>query len=115
MSCCGGIRTSTSGSCTAAVRRRRPDTYRSAGGGLLALLDGLVVLVLAVVVDDPQDLDETESGSQATQGRRLVGVDLGHGPIWIAPRWLVASSPQMQVHPAALDFEFVAFGPVMAR
>ena len=59
------------------------------------------------MVDDPQDLDEAESGSHAPQGRCLVGVDLGHGPSRLAPRWLVASSPQMQVHPAALDFEFV--------
>jgi hypothetical protein len=48
------------------VRRRRADTYRSAGGACSPLLDGLIVLVLAVVVvDDPQDLDEAEGGSQA--------------------------------------------------
>jgi hypothetical protein len=27
------------------------------------------------VVDDRQDLDEAEGGPQASQGRRLVGVD----------------------------------------
>jgi hypothetical protein len=30
------------------------------------------------VVDDPQDLNEAEGGSQPAQGRLLVGVDLGH-------------------------------------
>jgi hypothetical protein len=39
-----------------------------------------------VVVDDPQDLDEAESGSQATQVRRLVGVDLGHAGSRLPPR-----------------------------
>jgi hypothetical protein len=38
------------------------------------------VLVLVVVVEDPQDLDEAEGGAQPPQGRLLVGVDLGHGP-----------------------------------
>ena len=45
----------------------------------------------------------------------MVGVDLGHGPSRLAPRWLVASSAEVQVHPAALDFELVAFGAVMAQ
>jgi hypothetical protein len=31
------------------------------------------------VVDDPQDLDEAEGGSQPPQGRHLVWVELGHG------------------------------------
>ena len=49
--------------------------------GQLAVLDQLVVVILGVV-DDPQDLDEAEGGSQPPQGRLLVGVgvDLGHGP-----------------------------------
>jgi hypothetical protein len=55
-----------------------------------------------VVVDDPQDLDEAEGGSQPAQGRLLAGVDLGHGPGRLPPWWLVASGPQVQVDPAAL-------------
>jgi hypothetical protein len=53
------------------------------------------------VVDDPQNLDEAEGGSQAPQGRRLVGVDLGHGSGWLSPRWLVASGSEVQVDAAA--------------
>jgi hypothetical protein len=44
--------------------------------GQLAVLDQLVVVILGVV-DDPQDLDEAEGGSQPPQGRLLLGVDLG--------------------------------------
>ena len=42
---------------------------------LLAVLDGLVVMVVlaVVVVHDPQDLDEAEGGLQPPQGRHLVG------------------------------------------
>jgi hypothetical protein len=67
------------------------------------------------VVDDPQDLDEAEGGSQPAQGRLLVGVDLGHGPSELSPRWLVAAGPQVQVDPAALEFELVdlAFAEVL--
>jgi hypothetical protein len=73
---------------------------------LLALLDGLVVLVLAlVVVDDLQDLDEAEGGSQPPQGRLLVRIDLGHGRGRLPPRWFVAAGPEVQVDPAALKFE----------
>jgi len=32
------------------------------------------------MVDDRQDLDEAEGGSKAAQGRRLVGIELGHRP-----------------------------------
>jgi hypothetical protein len=32
------------------------------------------------VVDDRHDLDEAEGGSQASQGRLLVGIELGHRP-----------------------------------
>jgi hypothetical protein len=76
---------------------------------LLALLERLdVVLVLAlVVVDDPQDLDEAEGGSQPAQGRLLVGVDLGHGTGRLPPRWLVASGPEVEVDPAALPLDLV--------
>jgi hypothetical protein len=59
------------------------------------------------MVDDPQDLDEAEGGSKPPQGRLLVGVDLGHRPGRLPPRWLVASNPQMQVDPAALELELV--------
>jgi hypothetical protein len=49
---------------------------------LLTFLGELVVVLVLdlIVVDDPQDLDEAEGGSQPPQGRRLVGVDLGHRP-----------------------------------
>jgi hypothetical protein len=73
------------------------------------LVGGLVVVPVVVVgvVDDPQDLDEAEGGSQSAQGRLQVGVDLGHGrsrlPLW----WLVASGPEVQVDAAALEVEFV--------
>jgi hypothetical protein len=74
----------------------------------LLTLEGLVVVVLVVVVvDDPQDLDEAEGGSQATQGRLVVGVDLGHGPARLPSRWLVASDPEVQVDPATLELELV--------
>jgi hypothetical protein len=68
----------------------------------------VVVVVLAVVVvDDPQDLDEAEGGSQPAQGRLLVGVDLGHDSGRLPPRWLVAPGPQVQVDPAAPELELV--------
>ena len=74
----------------------------------LALVDGLAVLVLVVVVvDDPQDLDEAEGGSQPAQGRLLVGVDLGHVSSRLPPRWLVASGPEVQVDPAALPLDLI--------
>jgi hypothetical protein len=46
------------------------------------VLDGFIVVLVLVglMVDDRSDFDEAEGGSQAAQGRRLVGVDLGHGP-----------------------------------
>jgi len=49
---------------------------------LLTFLGELVVVLVLdlIVVDDPQDFDEAEGGSQPPQGRRLVGVDLGHRP-----------------------------------
>ena len=36
----------------------------------------LILLLALVMVDDLQDLDEAEGGSQPPQGRLLVGVDL---------------------------------------
>jgi hypothetical protein len=54
-----------------------------------------------VVVDDPQDLDEAEGGSQPAQGRLLVGDDLGHGPSWLSPWRVVPAGPEVQVDPAA--------------
>jgi hypothetical protein len=47
-----------------------------------ALVLGFIVALVLVglMVDDRQNLDEAEGGSQASQGRRLVGVELGHRP-----------------------------------
>ena len=91
--------------------------YRRAGGPV-PVLDGFLVVVVLVglMVDDRQDLDEAESSSQAPQGRRLVGVEFGHRPAGLAPRWLVASGPKVQVDPAALELELVdlAFAVVLA-
>jgi hypothetical protein len=58
-----------------------------------------------LVLDDLQDHDEAEGGSEPAQGRVLVGVDLGHGPNRLA--WLVAAGPKVQVDPAALELELV--------
>src|SRR4029453_14076052 len=41
------------------------------------------------------------------QGRRLVGIDLGHEAGRLAPRWLVAAGAEMQIDPAALELELV--------
>jgi hypothetical protein len=77
--------------------------------GPVLVLDGFIVILVLVglVVDDGQDLDEAEGGSQASQGRRLVGIELGHGPSWLPPRWFVSPGPQVQVDPAALEIELV--------
>jgi hypothetical protein len=88
------------------VRHRRADLPVNRGC-LVVSLDRVVVLVLTVVVDDPQDLDEAESGAQAPQGRLLLGVDLGHDPSRLPPPWLVASGPQVQIDPGALELELV--------
>jgi hypothetical protein len=32
------------------------------------------------MANDLDDLDEAEGGPEATQGRLLVGIQLGHGP-----------------------------------
>jgi hypothetical protein len=63
---------------------------------LLAFLEGFFVVLVPVVavVNDPQDLDKPKGGSEATQRRLLVGVDLGHGPSRLPPRQLVASDPR---------------------
>jgi hypothetical protein len=59
------------------------------------------------VVDDPEDLDEAEGGSQPPQGHLLVGVDLAYGPSRLPPLWLVASGSEVQVDPAALELQLV--------
>jgi len=41
------------------------------------------------------------------QGCPLLGVNLGHGPSWLPPRRLVASGPQVPVHPAAPELELI--------
>jgi hypothetical protein len=61
--------------------------YRRPSGPVLVLFGFVVALVLTgLVVDDRQNLDEAEGGSQASQGRRLVGIELGHGPSRLPPR-----------------------------
>ena len=71
-----------------------PGVATSRGQDIL-VLDGFIVVLVPVglVVDDLQDLDEAEGGSKPPQGRRLVGIELGHGPSRLPPRWLVATSP----------------------
>jgi hypothetical protein len=59
------------------------------------------------VVDDPQDEDEAEGGPEPPQRRLLLRVELGHDPSRLPPRRLVASGPQVQVDPAALELELV--------
>jgi hypothetical protein len=59
------------------------------------------------MVDDPEDHDEAEGGSQPAQGRLLVRVELGHARSRLPPRRLVPSGPQVQVDPAALELELV--------
>jgi hypothetical protein len=54
----------------------------------------VVLVLVVVVVDDPQDLDEAEGGSQPAQGCLLVGVDLGQGRSRLSVRWVVASAPR---------------------
>jgi hypothetical protein len=83
---------------------------------LLALIEGLIVVLVGLVVDDLQDLDEAEGGPQAAQGRLLVRVDLGHGPGRLRPRWLVAPGPEVQVDPVGLELKLVdlAFAVVLA-
>jgi hypothetical protein len=76
---------------------------------LLALVEGLAValVLVVVVVDDPQDLDEAEGGSQATQARLL-----GRGQARPWGRSATAAGarrvgPQVQVDPAALELELI--------
>jgi hypothetical protein len=76
---------------------------------LLTFIGELVVVLVLdlVVVDDPQDLDEAEGGSQPPAGpppgRGRSRPQAGR----LAPRWLVAAGPQVQIHPAALELELV--------
>jgi hypothetical protein len=88
------------------VRHRRADLPVNRGC-LVVSLDRVVVLVLTVVVNDPQDLDEAEGGAQPAQGRLLLGVDLGRDPSRLPPWRLVASGSQVQVDPAALELQLV--------
>jgi hypothetical protein len=74
----------------------------------LGVDDFIVVLVLVgLVVDDLQDLNEAEGGPQPSQDRLLVGSSLAMGAGRLSPRWLVASGPEVQVHPAALPLQFI--------
>ena len=73
----------------------------------VTLLEGLRRLVLVLlVVDDPQDLDEPKAARSRRRAASWSGSTSAMGPA-APPRWLVASGPQMQVDPAALEFEFV--------
>ena len=63
-------------------------------------------MVLTVVVDNPEDR-RSRRRLPAAAGRFLVGVDLGHGPSRLPPPRLVASGPEVQVDPAALELELV--------
>jgi hypothetical protein len=108
MSCCGVSEPApahrvppqgAAGELTLPVCRRSLPTF-------LDLLVVVLVLVL-VVIDDPQHFDEAEGGSQPAQGRLLVGVDLSHSSSRLPPRWLVAAGPQVHVDPAALELELI--------
>jgi len=82
--------------------------YLRASGPVLVLDGFIVVLVLVgLMVDDFQDLDEAEDDPKLSQGRHLVRIQLGHGPSRLPPRWIVASSPEVQIDPAALELELV--------
>ena len=59
------------------------------------------------MANDLDDLDKAEGGPEATQDHLLVGIQLGHCRNRLPPRWLVASDPQVQVDPAALELELV--------
>ena len=81
MSCCGPIRTSAAGHLPpqrATGALTLPICQRSSLVFLKKLVAVLLLLLALVMVmaDDPQDLDEAEGGSQPPQGRLLVGVDL---------------------------------------
>jgi hypothetical protein len=47
------------------------------------------------MLDDLQDLDEAEGGSEPAQGCLLIGIDLGHGTGSLLLRWLVASGTEV--------------------
>jgi hypothetical protein len=61
--------------------------------------------VSGLVVDDPQDLDEAEGGSQATQGRVLVRSTSAMARARYRRGGL--SGSQVQVDAAALELELV--------
>jgi hypothetical protein len=52
--------------------------------------------------NDLEDHDETERGLQATQGRLLIGVDLGHARVRLPLRWLVPPGSELEVDLVAL-------------
>ena len=70
-------------------------------------LEGLLVVLVDLVVNDLQDFDEAGGGPQPAQGRLLVGIQLGHGPSRLPPRRLVASSPKVQIDSVALELELI--------
>jgi hypothetical protein len=59
------------------------------------------------MVDDLQDLDYAERGSQVPEGGVLVGVDLARATGRLVLRRVVASGAEVQVHPAALPLDLV--------
>jgi hypothetical protein len=76
--------------------------------GLLALLDGLVVLVLdVVVVDDPQVSTKPKAARSRRRAASWSGSTSAIGSSRLRPRRLVASGAQVQVDPAALELELV--------
>jgi hypothetical protein len=86
----------------------RPTLPAGPPASSLLLVGFVVVLVLVgLMVDDLQNGAEAEGGPQPAQGRLLVRVELSHGPSWLPARWLVASGPEVEVHPAALELELV--------
>ena len=66
------------------------------------------------MANDLDDLDKAEGGPEATQDHLLVGIQLGHCRNRLPLRWLVASRPQVQVDPAALELKLVDFALTVA-
>jgi hypothetical protein len=59
-------------------------------------------------------LDEAEGGSQPSQGRLLVRIELGHGPSRLPLRWLVASGPEVQAEPLQRSRTAPSLRPLLA-
>jgi hypothetical protein len=70
-------------------------------------VDDFIVVLVGLVVDDLQDLNEAEGGPQPSQDVSWSGSSLAMGAGRLSPRWLVASGPEVQVHPAALPLQFI--------